>query len=278
VRKLPLVALSVALSLQIRPCSPQDSNWNLTGWHLVWSDEFNGPALDSSNWKAQIGDGSPQNPGWGNRESEYYTDSPDNLRIVKDGALSVLRLTARAQRHGSEYYTSARITTQGKRSFQFGRLEARIRLPQGKGLWPAFWMLGDSFSSKGWPSCGEIDILEMQGGSDAAILGTIHWGGPDRRHESSIPGVCRLQSGVFADGYHLFGVEWDDKAVSWYMDGTQYASEPVTQADRAAFRSGKFFVLLNLAVGGDFVAYQIPPMGFTDASMDVDWVRWYQKD
>ncbi len=254
------------------------SNWDLSGWHLCWSDEFDGSTLNPSNWTADIGDGSPQIPGWGNAESQYYTARPENLSIVQDGSIRVLRIRAMSERHQGKYYTSARITTEGKRSFQFGRVEARIKLPQGKGLWPAFWMMGDSFSTVGWPACGEIDIVEMRGGDDGTISGTMHWKNAEGNLSSSIPGVARLDSGVFADRYHLFGIEWNDKTIGWYLDGKQYVSQTLDDPEREEFRNGKFFILINLAVGGSFLGNQIPQIGFKEESMYVDWVRWYKKD
>jgi len=280
-RHITMAAFLALLVILGRPAwaqEPAASNWDLSGWHLVWSDEFDGPELDSRSWTAEIGDGGPQNPGWGNAEAEYYTGRPENLSIVKDGDLSVLRIRARVERFGGRYYTSARIKTQGKKSFQFGRVEARIKLPAGKGLWPAFWLLGDSISTVGWPACGEMDILEERGGNDSAVLGTIHWKGADGYHASSIPGVARLSTGVFADGYHLFGLAWNQEEVAWYLDGRKYASQAVTNPERVAFRTGKFFIILNLAVGGRFLGNEIPPIGWKEADMLVDWVRWYGKD
>ncbi len=239
-----------------------DPGQGRAGWHLAWSDEFDGPALDSSTWTAELGDGSPQNPGWGNTEGEFYTDRSENLSIVQDGLSRVLRITARGERYGGRYYTSARIKTQGKRSLRFGLVEARIRLPAGRGLWPAFWMMGESISSVGWPACGEIDILEMRGGDDGTVLGTMHWrdASASRAHAASIPGVARLPAGVFADAYHVFGVEWSASALTWYLDGVPYVTQSVSEPDREAFRNQPFFILLNLAVGGRFLSNQIPPI------------------
>ena len=279
--RIVICVLLAALALPGRAVwaeEPAGSNWDLSGWHLLWGDEFNGPDVDQGSWTAEIGDGGPQNPGWGNAEAEYYTGRPENLSIVNDGALSVLRIRARPERLGGKFYTSARIKTQEKRSFLFGRVEARIKLPAGKGLWPAFWLLGDSISTVGWPECGEIDILEMRGGNDNAVLGTIHWKGADGYHASSIPGVARLSTGDFAEHYHLFGLEWNQEEVAWFLDGKKYASQPVSDPGKAAFRTGMFFVILNLAVGGRFLGNEIPPVGWKEADMLVDWVRWYGKD
>ncbi len=248
------------------------------GWHLVWSDEFDGPSVDPSSWTGEVGDGSPQNPGWGNAEAEFYTTRPENVSLAREGSLSVLRITARSERYQGKYYTSARIKTQGKRSFSFGRVEARIKLPRGRGMWPAFWMMGDSFSTAGWPACGEIDIMEMRGGNDNAVQGTMHWQDATGRHAASIPGVVRLEAGDFADAWHVFGVEWNDSSLTWTLDGKPYETQDLSGPEKEAFRDQKFFIILNLAVGGHFLLNQIPPIGFTQESMDVDWVRWYQKD
>ncbi len=254
------------------------SNWDLTGWHQVWADEFDGPILDPGNWTAEIGDGSPQNPGWGNAEAEYYTGREENVSIVRDGAQSVLKITARAEKYKGKYYTSARIKTQGKQSFLNGRIEARIKLPQGKGLWPAFWTLGESITSIGWPACGEIDILEMRGGDDGAISGTIHYSSSTGGHGSAIPGVARLSEGAFADEYHLFGIEWNMKEIVWYLDGKAFFTQDISGTERKELTEDRHFILLNLAVGGRFLGNQIPAIGFTEQSMYVDWVRWYQED
>jgi len=268
---------SIGLTAGSAWCDPDPARGRV-GWHLAWSDEFDGTSLDPSVWTAEAGDGSPQNPGWGNAEAESYTDRPQNLSIVQDGPDRVLRITARSERYGARYYTSARIKTEGKRAMRFGLVEARIRLPAGRGLWPAFWMMGESISSVGWPACGEIDILEMRGGDDGIVLGTMHWRGASGIHAASIPGAARLPAGAFADAYHLFGVEWSETALTWLLDGVPYATQSLSEPDREAFRGQSFFVLLNLAVGGRFLSNQIPAIGFASASMDVDWVRWYQRD
>jgi beta-glucanase (GH16 family) len=256
-------------------CAFAPSLWP-QGWQLRWSDEFNGPAVDWSNWTAEIGNGAN---GWGNNEKEFYTARPANIAIVKDGDASVLRITARAEAYGGFEYTSARIKTQGKRAARFGRIEARVKLPRGRGMWPAFWMMGESISRVGWPACGEIDVFEMAGGTnDASVSGTIHWKNKSGNSEYERPvGRAYLDAGAFADAFHVFAVEWDEASITWLLDDKPFFRTSIAETDRAAFRNGDFFLLLNLAVGGNFLGGTLPGPGFREQSMYVDYVRWYQR-
>ncbi|MBN1241159.1 MAG: glycoside hydrolase family 16 protein [Spirochaetales bacterium] len=277
-RLAAFAALPLAISACVEPGGTLVEEFltiDLTDWTLAWSDEFEGPGLDAAKWVPEIGNGSG---GWGNGELQYYTARPENLAIVEADGASALRIAARAEAYKGFAYTSARIKTERKFSFQYGRAEARIRLPAGQGLWPAFWMLGDSIDPLGWPECGEIDILEMKGGiSDDTVSGTIHYKNASGYHQYTPPGEAPLPSGVFADGWHVFGVDWNAERVLWYLDGEVFHRESVVEADREEFRSGPFFLILNLAVGGQFLGYQTPPSGFASAEMLVDWVRVYQK-
>jgi beta-glucanase (GH16 family) len=272
----PLAAAALAgceLALIPAPERGADSNWNLAGWRLAWSDEFAAGPL-SSAWTPETGDGSW---GWGNNEQEYYTGRPENLAVVGDGTASVLRLRVRREDSAGFSYTSARLKTQGAFSFRYGRLEARIKPPRGQGLRPAFWLLGEYFGAVGWPACGEIDVPELKGGiSDDTVGGAMHWG-PDAARRSSVDGSFQLAAGVFADGYHLFGLEWDASTVAWFVDGQRFMQATVAEADRAASRSGGFFIILNLAVGGNYVAGQTPAAGFVQQDLPVDWVRLWAK-
>jgi beta-glucanase (GH16 family) len=249
---------------------------DIPGWRLVWADEFSKSKIDTTTWTAEVGNGAN---GWGNKEKEYYTARPANLSIVQNGEFSALKITARAESYAGFDYTSARIKTQGKKSARYGRIEARIKLPQGKGMWPAFWMMGESIVKVGWPACGEIDILEMAGGTnEASVSGTIHWKSASGVHEHERPvGRVYLDSGIFADDYHLFAVEWTDTSITWYMDTKQFFQASVSEKDREEFRDGMFFILLNVAVGGNFLGGQIPDPSFREQSMYVDYVRWYQR-
>ncbi len=237
------------------------------GYKLVWSDEFNGTSLDQSKWSNETGNNNGNNNEW-----EYYTSRTQNCS-VKD---SVLTITALKENYSGFNYTSARINTQNKFSFKYGKIEARIKLPYGKGMWPAFWLLGVNINSVGWPSCGENDIMEMIGGngrtsttvfSDSTVYGSAHWGGDYSRSYT-------LNSGTFADDYHIFSITWDRKQIVWYVDSIAYSSIDITPAGLSAFQN-KFFIILNLAVGGSWPGYPDNTTIFPQTMM-VDYVRVYQ--
>ena len=221
-----------------------------TGWKLVWSDEFNGPAgtpPDSTQWNYDLGGG-----GWGNGEAETYTNSASN--IFQDG---LGNLVIRAIRDASGNYTSARIQTgspgasthTADGSWQYGRIQARIKLPFGKGVWPAFWMLGENIGSVGWPTCGEVDIMENFGtfNNNASINnGTAH--GPGYSGGSGIGKSYTLPFGEkVADDYHVYAIEWSPDSVEWFVDGASY--HKVTPASLPVGRqwvfNNQFFILLT---------------------------------
>jgi beta-glucanase (GH16 family) len=242
-----------------------DPNYDPT-MQLVWFEEFNytGPP-DPSKWNIETG-----GFGGGNNELQYYSDSEDNL-YVDNG---VLTITAREEQISGKEYTSARITTQNKYDFQYGKIEARIKLPYSQGMWPAFWMLGDNISTVGWPSCGEIDIMEMVGGTgkDNTTHATLHW--EHNGNHAQYGESYTLSSGILADDYHLFSVEWDSQNIRAFIDGTQYFVMEITGADLTEFHQN-FFIILNLAVGGNWPG---SPDGTTvfPQTMEVDYVRVYQ--
>ena len=238
-------------------------------WKLLWSDEFNGPAgaaIDRANWAFDLGGG-----GWGNRELEVYTNSTEN--IFQDGAGN---LVIRALKSGSGY-TSARIKTQGKHAFQYGRVEARIKIPHGQGIWPAFWMLGENIASAGWPACGEIDIMENIGKEPSTVHATVH--GPGYSGGSGIGGPRILTGGKrFSDDFHVYGVEWSADSMKFFVDGAQYF-----EVTRAKLPAGKawvfqhpFFLILNVAVGGGWPGNPDDDTIFPQ-QMLVDWVRVSQR-
>jgi beta-glucanase (GH16 family) len=229
-------------------------------WNLVWSDEFNGASVDRSRWNFETGGG-----GWGNHELEYYTNG-NNASIV-NGALVI---EARAESVGGMSYTSSRMTTKGKLEFTYGRVEARIALPSGQGLWPAFWMLGANIGTVGWPACGETDVLEHVN-FDPAIHGTIHW---DAGGYASYSGAANVSS---LGAYHVYAIEWTQASIKWFVDGAQYHEANIENSINSTEEFHRpFFVILNLAVGGDWPG---PPNGTTPfpARMFVDYVRVYQQ-
>ena len=248
-----------------------------SGWRLVWSDEFNGPDSslpDKAKWTYDIGGN-----GWGNHELEYYTDRPANAEI-RNGSLLI---TARKEKFTgadgvAREYTSARLKTQTLFAQTYGRFEARIKIPAGEGMWPAFWMLGDDISKIGWPKCGEIDIMENIGKEPSIVHGSLH-GPRSPTGTSDLTAPFSLPPGKrFADDFHLYAVEWEPAAVRFYVDSSLYAtftSDQWPSGQKWVF-DHPFFIILNLAVGGDWPG---PPDAATvfPQSMLVDYVRVYAK-
>ncbi|MBT8446273.1 MAG: glycoside hydrolase family 16 protein, partial [Gammaproteobacteria bacterium] len=190
-----------------------ESPTSYPGYDLVWSDEFDGNALNLADWTHEIGDGCNIGLcGWGNNENQYY--KAENT-VVSNG---VLVIEARLEDAGNRNYTSSRIKTQGKQSFQYGRIDIRAVLPSGNGPWPALWMLGESISSVGWPRCGEVDIMEKRGGDEDTLLGTAHWYAENVPVNASYGGETDLPSGTFADEFHVFSIVWDATRIRWYLD------------------------------------------------------------
>lgn len=230
-------------------------------WNLVWNDEFDGNSLNTNNWVYDIGTGSG---GWGNNELQYYTNRTDNVK-VENGNLVI---TAKKENYGGMGYTSGRIKTKGKASWKYGKIEARMKIPTGQGIWPAFWMLGDNIDSVGWPKCGEIDVMEHVN-NESVTHGTIHWDYNGYQYYG-------LQSGnLDFSQYHTYTVEWDSTSIKWYVDGTQYCEANITINDTNEFHN-KFFILLNLAVGGNWPGSPNSSTSFPQA-MYVDYVRVYQQ-
>ena len=245
---------------------------------LVWSDEFDGSpggAPDPARWSFELG-----NDGWGNKELENYTDSRENARLVADpDALDGHALEIRAVRNKSGGYTSARLSSLGHFSVLHGRIEARIWVPDGKGLWPAFWMLGTGISRVGWPACGEIDIMEISGDTPGRLHGTIH--GPGFFGDHGITHLRDLPKGtVFSSGYHIYAVEWSHESITWLVDGVPYATSRASDlppAGRWVFDRDPFFLMLNLAVGGSWPGNPTDQVSFPKV-MRVDFVRVYSLD
>ena len=235
---------------------------------LVWADEFDGPAgksPDSTRWRFDIG------TDWGNAQLEYDTDRPVNVALDGDGHLAI---TAREELFLGCEYTSGRINTRGFLEHARGRFEARIKLPVGQGIWPAFWLLGADFASVGWPECGEIDIMEYRGQEPDIVHGSLH--GPGYSGGSALTGHYVLDEGGFNDDFHVFAIEWDESSITWLIDDRTY--QTMTPADvppdgRWVF-DHPFFIIMNVAVGGHFVGSPDESTEFPQ-TMLVDWVRVY---
>ena len=262
--------LLLALGLLLVACGAAARSSSATpipappGWELEWHDEFEGPAIDSANWTYDTGAG-----GWGNGEAQYYTSRPENARIEN----GMLVIEARQEKYEDSYYTSARLKTQGLQSFQYGRVEARLKVPSGDGFWPAFWMLGEDFDGSNWPDCGEVDIMEYIGREPDLIMGTLH--GPGYSGASGMSQWNRQEYAI-ADDFHTYTIEWAPGQIDWYYDGQKYHT--VTPADLSGRQwvfDQPFFIILNLAVGG-----QLPgPVGLDTvfpAQLYVDYVRVFQ--
>lgn len=249
-------------------------NWDSREWELRWSDEFDGPSgtpVDSSKWVADIG-----GQGWGNNELEYYTDRVENAALDGDGNLAIVARKDESGdlrcHYGECDYTSARLVTRGKFEFTYGRVEARIRIPRGQGIWPAFWMLGTNLTSVGWPASGEIDILENIGKEPRTVHGTIH--GPGYSGTHGIGSGISIEDD-FADDFHVYAIDWDSDAIRWYMDGEMYfAITPGDLGGREWVFDHDFYLLLNVAVGGNWPGFPDSTTEFPQ-TMLVDYVRVY---
>ena len=242
------------------------------GWELVWSDEFKSTKLDSNNWNFQV-----EKAGRFNDEWQRYTNSSANAYIDND--CMVIKAIHESDVHGMNHYTSARMHTANKQSWKYGKIAARIKLPQGKGIWPAFWMLGANIDENGgdtpWPLCGEIDILELYGTKDDGVVeANIHYANKSGAHASMGAKSFKLAQGKFADAFHIFELEWDENAMAWSVDGVQFASTSIKGDELSEFHE-KFFILLNIAVGGTHAGRPNASTTFPQY-MYIDWVRVYQ--
>jgi beta-glucanase (GH16 family) len=246
-----------------------------SSWVLTWSDEFSGPdgsAPDPAKWIPESG-----GSGWGNNELQYYTPRLRNVRQEKGNLVIEATKEKFAASDGVQRnYTSARLKTQGRFSQRYGRFEARIQIPSGQGVWPAFWLLGDDFSTVGWPACGEIDIMENVGSEPATIHGSLH--GPGYSGVNPLTTAYALPRGHFTDGFHVFALTWEPRVIRFYVDGKLYATK--TPADIPAGQrwvyDHPFFIILNLAVGGNMPGSPDDSTVFPQRMM-VDYVRVYSR-
>ena len=253
-----------------------------TALKLIWSDEFDGPANappDSTRWRADTGDGCAVGIcGWGNNEKERYTSDPENVALDGSGQLAIVaRVTTSGQcYYGPCRYTSAKLTTRGLMLVAPGRVEARIRLPAGQGLWPAFWMLGQGHPQTPWPQCGELDIMENRGSQPDSTSSAVH--GPSYAGGESFNRRTSLPSGSLTTDYHVYAVEWNAAGIQFSVDGRQtlYVEKLQVQTRGPWVFDQSFYVILNLAVGGHFDGDPASDSIFP-ATMLVDWVRVYRR-
>jgi beta-glucanase (GH16 family) len=268
-----LVPLFAGCCVACDPKRPQPH----PGWALVWSDEFSTPdgsPPDPAKWTYDLG-----GKGWGNRELESYTNRPENAHIEKGNlVITAQKETYTAADAITRDYTSARLKTQGLFTQTYGRIEARIKIPAGQGMWPAFWMLGEDIPTAGWPKCGEIDIMENIGKEPDKLHGSLH-GPSTTANTSDLTSIFTLPAGQnFADDFHLYAVEWSPDIIRFYVDANLYAT--FRPSDWPA--GGKwvfdhpFFIILNLAVGGDWPGSPDASTKFPQ-SMLVEYVRVYTK-
>lgn len=298
--KKQLLSLAAALSMLICSVSCSDKNKNdtdtkpaatqeaatqpateapvvtpqLDGYDLLWSDEFTGGVLDEAKWNYE-----PHEPGWTNNELQEYTTSTDNV-FLRDGKLVIKAV--KSDKNGKDYYTSGKVTGQNKTDFTYGKVVVSAKVPEGKGLWPAIWMMPQVQEHYGeWPKCGEIDIMEVLGDDVKTAYGTLHYGEP----HAETQGTWALTDSSYADSFHEYSVEWEPGEIRWYIDGNLYHTAndwftAVKGEDEKPYPAPfdqPFFVQMNLAVGGDWPGDPDSSTDFDKAEFEIDYVRVYQK-
>lgn len=248
----------------IIPTTGYSSLEQYDGMSLVWQDEFNTTELNSDSWTFELGTGYN---GWGNNELQYYRENNTTLR---EGNLVI---EAREENFNGSPYTSSRLITKDKFLFKYGRVDIRACLPEGQGIWPALWMLGQNIETVSWPACGEIDIMEMIGGDgrEKTVHGTVHW---DDNGHSQYGGPFSLSAGTFNDEFHVFSIIWDESSIKWLVDDNQFLVVDITPETLSEFQE-EFFLVFNVAVGGNWPGYPDETTVFPQW-MVVDYVRVFQ--
>ena len=241
------------------------------GYGLTWSDEFSGTDINTNYWGFDIGGN-----GWGNNELQYYTN---RNAYLKDGML-VIR--AQQESYSGRNYTSARLKTQGKQNFQYGRIDIRARMPEGQGIWPALWMLGKNITEVSWPYCGEVDIMEMVGGGsgkDNRVLGTAHWnvGGLTTDYSPTYFGSTKSMPENLSNNFHVYSIVWDSNRIKWYIDDVQYHIMSIDDSASLAAFQKEFFFIFNIAVGGNLPGNPNTSTVFPQRLL-VDYVRVFQDE
>ncbi|MCA0133373.1 glycoside hydrolase family 16 protein [Winogradskyella alexanderae] len=280
IKKSYSIVLLLFLGVLVFSCNTDETQTVATFKKLVAEDNFDVEgAPDSNFWNIEIGDGSDQGiPGWGNNELQVYTDREENVKVEN----GFLLITARQEDFNDAQYTSARIQTKGKVQQLYGRFEARIRLPYGKGMWPAFWLLGDDNNgTEVWPNIGEIDIMENTGDSPTEIFGTIH--GPGYSGGNSISKTFTLEQDRVDTDFHVYGIEWGPNYINFYIDDKLYNQLTPEDVDDETdgegewvFNNRPFYIILNLAVGGNLPGQPNEETIFPQ-TMLVDYVRVYEQ-
>lgn len=272
-RHIPTLLLLTMLISLVGACESNNEPEE-TYTDIVWQDEFDQDgSLDSELWSYDIGTGVEifGQPGWGNNELQYYTERPENI-MVEDG---MLHITARSESYNGSDFTSAKILTRDKFETTYGRFEARIMLPWGQGIWPAFWLLGDdSDGDEVWPQIGEIDIMEYRGQQPSIIHGSVH--GPGYSGGNAVTDSYQMPNGRFDTEFHVFAIEWGPDFIRYYVDDNLY--NEITPDDvngEWVFNDNSFYIILNVAVGGTFVGSPNSSTQFPQ-TMLVDYVRVYE--
>lgn len=230
---------------------------------LIWQENFETTTLNLSNWNFELGNGCPDLCGWGNNERQLYTL---NNHSIKNGTLII---TAQKQ---DSIYTSTKITTKGKKEFLYGKIEARAKLPKGSGIWPAFWMLGSSISTQGWPKCGEIDILEYVGKEPNTIFTTLHtqdsFGNSVNTKKTYFPTI--------EEDFHIYAIDWTKDKIEFLIDNSSvYTFNPTIKNDDTWPFNKPFYIILNLAVGGNFGGPNVDDTIFPQ-KFEIDYIKVYQ--
>ena len=257
---------------------PEGNNHNLEGWELVWNDEFNGDAIDDQKWNKLL-----WRPGWVNNESQAYTDRDTNL-FIRDGKL-VIRGLIEPGYSGIDYtgtaysadFTSGRLNTAGKETWTYGRFDIRAKLPKGNGSWPAIWMLGSDISTAGWPHCGEIDIMEHVGYEEGNIHASIHT--TDYNHMIGTQRTGQVMVPTATDSFHVYSLEWDSTYIRYLVDDDPYFfinNDSAGDKKKWPFNN-PHYVILNLAIGGNWGGEKGIDNSVFPMEMEVDFVRVFKK-
>lgn len=260
--------LLLAVAVVAWSCTDEDNVIKDRNWQLVWEDNFEGPAgqlPDAASWNFELG------TDWGNAQLEYTTDRAENASLDGEGNLAI---TARRESYAGSAFTSARISTKGKFDQAYGRFEARIKMPSGPGIWPAFWLLGSNIDEVSWPQCGEIDIMEYRGQEPQLIHGTLH--GPGYSKGESITKSYGLVADRFDKDFHVFAVEWVEEYIDFYVDDFLYQRLRPEDVPGDWVYDHPFYIILNVAVGGNYVGFPTDETPFP-TTMLVDYIKVYQE-